>query len=31
LKLGNAWYHSVQNLLSSRLLSINFARCFVWV
>jgi hypothetical protein len=23
LKLGNAWYHSVQNLLSSRLLSKN--------
>jgi hypothetical protein len=23
LKLGNAWYHSVQNLVSSRLLSKN--------
>jgi hypothetical protein len=31
LKLGNACYHSVQNLLSSRLLSNNFARGFVWV
>jgi hypothetical protein len=33
LKLGNACYYSVQNLLSSRLLSrnLNFARCFVWV
>ena len=41
LKLGNACYHSVQNLLSSRLLSkkikdqdiqnYNFARGFVWV
>ena len=38
LKSGNACYHSVQNLLSSRLLSknlkiknCNFACCFVWV
>jgi hypothetical protein len=38
LKLGNACYHSVENLLSSRLLSknlkikiYNFDRCFVWV
>jgi len=36
LRLGNACYHSVQNLLSSRLLSknlkkYNFACCFVWV
>jgi hypothetical protein len=40
LKLGNACYYSVQNLLSSRLLSknlkikihrTNFACCFVWV
>ena len=41
LKLGNACYHSVQNLLSSRLLfkklkdqdiqNYNFARGFVWV
>jgi hypothetical protein len=38
LKLGNACYHSVQNLLSSSLLSkdsyiqnYNFAFCFVWV
>ena len=37
LRLGNAWYHSVQNLLSSRLLSrklkikiYNLACCFVW-
>ena len=39
-KSGNACYHSVQNLLSSRLLSknvkikifrTNFACCFVWV
>jgi len=40
LRSGNACYHSVQNLLSSRLLSknlkiyiynYNFACCFVWV
>ena len=41
LRLGNACYHSVQNLLSSSLLSknlkimiyrtINFARRFVWM
>ena len=37
LKLGNACYHSVQNLLSSSLLSknlkinYNFACCFVWM
>jgi len=36
LRSGNACYHSVQNLLSSRMLSKNlknykFARCFVWV
>ena len=40
LKLGNVCYHSVKNLLSSRLLSknlkiaiyrTNFARGFVWV
>jgi len=40
LNLGNAWYHSVQNLLSSSFLSknskikifrTNFARCFAWV
>jgi hypothetical protein len=40
LKSGNACYHSVQNLLSSSLLSkilkknthnYNFTRCFVWV
>ena len=41
LKLGNACYHSVQNLLSSRLLfkhlnikiyrNYKFARGFVWV
>jgi len=40
LKSGNACYHLVQNLLSSRLLSknlkikiyrSNFACCFVWV
>ena len=40
LKLGNACYNSVQNLLSSSLLSkfkdqdiqnYNFARCFVWM
>jgi hypothetical protein len=37
LKSGNACYHSVQNLLSSGLLSknlkvnYNFACCFVWV
>jgi len=35
LRSGNACYHSVQNLLSSRLLSkklkINLACCFVWV
>ena len=40
LRLGNTCYHSVQNLLSSRLLSkylktkmqnYNFAGCFVWV
>jgi len=35
LMSGNVWYQSVQNLLSSSLLSknikINFARCFVWV
>jgi len=40
LSSGNACYHSVQNLLSSRLLSknlkikiyrTNFADCFVWV
>jgi hypothetical protein len=40
LRLGNACYHSVHNLLSSRLLSknlkievyrTNFANCFVWV
>jgi hypothetical protein len=28
LKLGNACYHSVQNLLSSRLLSKNFSKLF---
>jgi hypothetical protein len=40
LKSGNACYHSVQNLLSSSLLSknkdryiknFNFACCFLWV
>jgi len=36
LRSGNACYHSVQNLLSSRLQSknlkkYNFACCFVWV
>ena len=38
LRSGNACYHSVQNLLSSRFLSknlkiknCNFAACFVWV
>jgi hypothetical protein len=35
LKSGNACYHSVQNLLSSGLLSknsnYNFSCCFVWV
>ena len=35
LKSGNAFYHSVQNLLSSGLLSknlnYNFACCFVWL
>ena len=41
LKLGNACYHSVQNLLSSSLLfknienetysTTNFACCFVWM
>jgi hypothetical protein len=31
LRSGNACYHSVQNLLSSRSLSKNFTGCFVWV
>jgi hypothetical protein len=36
MKLGNACYHSVQNLVSSSVLpknlkNYNFASCFVWV